>query len=446
MQPNFLCSATQERLVAELQRKLHHAEESQALGAKVDHSASADRRIRALERENQHLKDSVENAALLREQLSQATEQLHRAQERVSRLTQMEVDLRDAREQLRVWDDVMNHNGIGGVHTPQDLLRFVADQQQKCLLVMEQLGAAKTEAKRLEGRGEELAVKLQEATKKSTLLQKRVSQLEDDNSKTEARMKIFRSDRDTMASVLESFHHDVKLQGTDLTKTLQQQNAKQQQLIEQLKERISQLEDDLGRLQSEAADRPSAPAAAPVEAEGGAARMDTGEEPAIDFDPRTSKIVHLRSNPVAWAVAERAQELHTLRTECAALRIKAKQLEQLQQDGGAAPSRGAGAKGVLEVDPQLAKELEDTRKKLENAETKNVRLKEAMNQRVVEFRKACYELFGYQIDVNGVNQFSLQPMYAERADDSLVFLSSADGMQLLETPFSHTQRENIEGE
>lgn len=58
---------------------------------------------------------------------------------------------------------------------------------------------------------------------------------------------------------------------------------------------------------------------------------------------------------------------------------------------------------------------------MESAELKNQRLKEVFQTKIQEFRKACYTLTGYQVDITREGQYRLTSMYAEHKDDCLVF-------------------------
>ena len=78
---------------------------------------------------------------------------------------------------------------------------------------------------------------------------------------------------------------------------------------------------------------------------------------------------------------------------------------------------------------------------MESAELKNQRLKEVFQTKIQEFRKVCYTLTGYQVDITTENQYRLTSMYAEQKADCLIFKAagpSGTKMQLLETAFSRT--------
>ncbi|XP_006765562.2 PREDICTED: mitotic spindle assembly checkpoint protein MAD1 [Myotis davidii] len=65
--------------------------------------------------------------------------------------------------------------------------------------------------------------------------------------------------------------------------------------------------------------------------------------------------------------------------------------------------------------------VRELRKQVESAELRNQRLKEVFQAKVQEFRKVCYTLTGYQVDITRESQYRLTSMYAERQDDCLVF-------------------------
>lgn len=90
------------------------------------------------------------------------------------------------------------------------------------------------------------------------------------------------------------------------------------------------------------------------------------------------------------------------------------------------PSAGALCPSAS-VLPRLAGELtaslvpSDLKKQVESAELKNQRLKEVFQTKIQEFRKVCYTLTGYQVDITTENQYRLTSMYAEHKTDCLIF-------------------------
>uniref|UniRef100_A0A8D0XS31 Mitotic spindle assembly checkpoint protein MAD1 n=1 Tax=Sus scrofa TaxID=9823 RepID=A0A8D0XS31_PIG len=157
-----------------------------------------------------------------------------------------------------------------------------------------------------------------------------------------------------------------------------------------------------------------------------------------DFDQSRTKVLHLSLNPASVARQRFREDWQQLQEECKHLRELVRALEA----GGPVPADLEAAAGL-----PSSKEVAELKRQVESAELKNQRLKEVFQTKIQEFRKACYALTGYQVDITTEGQFRLTSMYAERKADCLVFKAagpSGTKMQLLETEFSRTVPELIE--
>nr|XP_037851163.1 mitotic spindle assembly checkpoint protein MAD1 isoform X1 [Chlorocebus sabaeus]XP_037851164.1 mitotic spindle assembly checkpoint protein MAD1 isoform X1 [Chlorocebus sabaeus]XP_037851165.1 mitotic spindle assembly checkpoint protein MAD1 isoform X1 [Chlorocebus sabaeus]XP_037851167.1 mitotic spindle assembly checkpoint protein MAD1 isoform X1 [Chlorocebus sabaeus]XP_037851168.1 mitotic spindle assembly checkpoint protein MAD1 isoform X1 [Chlorocebus sabaeus]XP_037851169.1 mitotic spindle len=158
-----------------------------------------------------------------------------------------------------------------------------------------------------------------------------------------------------------------------------------------------------------------------------------------DYDQSRTKVLHMSLNPTSVA-RQRLREDHSqLQAECERLRGLLRAMER----GGTVPTDLEAAAASL----PSSKEVAELKKQVESAELKNQRLKEVFQTKIQEFRKACYTLTGYQIDITTENQYRLTSLYAEHPGDCLIFKAtspSGSKMQLLETEFSHTVGELIE--
>ncbi|XP_076996552.1 mitotic spindle assembly checkpoint protein MAD1-like isoform X2 [Tamandua tetradactyla] len=151
-----------------------------------------------------------------------------------------------------------------------------------------------------------------------------------------------------------------------------------------------------------------------------------------DYDRSRTQVLHLSMNPAGVARQRLREDQARLQQECERLRGLVHTLES----GGAVPAHLEGTTGL-----PSAKEVAELRKQVESAELKNQRLKEVFQTKIQEFRKACYTLTGYQIDITTESQYRLTSMYAEHKADCLIFKAagpSGASMQLLETEFSRT--------
>ncbi|EDO29862.1 predicted protein, partial [Nematostella vectensis] len=137
------------------------------------------------------------------------------------------------------------------------------------------------------------------------------------------------------------------------------------------------------------------------------------------FDPLKTKVVHFSMNPSNLARQQRAEEIKRLQDENEALR----QRVWLLEEGKASPGDQAAWKNLSPDagDPSVMKQVQDVKAQLSSSELKNQRLKEVFSRKIQEFREACYALTGYKIDVVRDKKYRLQSMYAERANDDLLF-------------------------
>uniref|UniRef100_A0A8C3C6T8 Mitotic arrest deficient 1 like 1 n=1 Tax=Cairina moschata TaxID=8855 RepID=A0A8C3C6T8_CAIMO len=131
-----------------------------------------------------------------------------------------------------------------------------------------------------------------------------------------------------------------------------------------------------------------------------------------DYDPSKTKVLHFSMNPASLAKQQRKEEQQQLQEECERLR----ELVRVLEGGG---SIHGNLEGVGSF--QSPQEIAELKKQVESAELKNQRLKEVFQTKIQEFRKVCYTLTGYQIDITTENQYRLTSIYAEHQGDCLLF-------------------------
>ncbi|NP_001345956.1 mitotic spindle assembly checkpoint protein MAD1 isoform b [Mus musculus] len=157
-----------------------------------------------------------------------------------------------------------------------------------------------------------------------------------------------------------------------------------------------------------------------------------------DYNQSRTKVLHMSLNPISMARQRQHEDHDRLQEECERLRGLVHALER----GGPIPADLEAASSL-----PSSKEVAELRKQVESAELKNQRLKEVFQTKIQEFRKVCYTLTGYQIDVTTESQYRLTSRYAEHQTDCLIFKAtgpSGSKMQLLETEFSRSVPELIE--
>jgi hypothetical protein len=169
-----------------------------------------------------------------------------------------------------------------------------------------------------------------------------------------------------------------------------------------------------------------------------------------DFDPSTTKILHLINNPERQAWMANDKFVAALKNEIDQLRVKVAAPEDsaaasastsTSTTSSAAPasSEAVGAGAVSSETALLLKQLQESNgrlvKELQETQVRMEKVKAALKNKIQEFRKVCYDVFGYQIDFLEDRQFRLKWMYAMDSDGFLLKLVK-DRSELLETEFS----------
>ena len=153
-----------------------------------------------------------------------------------------------------------------------------------------------------------------------------------------------------------------------------------------------------------------------------------------DYDQSKTKVLHLSLNPAGAARQRLREDQQQLQEECERLWELARALEA----GSPVPAHLEAAAGL-----PSSREVAELKKQVESAELKKQRLKEVFQTKIQEFRKVCYTLTGYQVDITTENKYRLTSMYAEQKADCLIFKAagpSGTKMQLLETAFYYDPR------
>ncbi|CAM9443791.1 unnamed protein product [Phaeothamnion confervicola] len=174
-----------------------------------------------------------------------------------------------------------------------------------------------------------------------------------------------------------------------------------------------------------------------------------------DYDPAITKVLHFSDNPSVRAAQKRSKdrmtaELAKLRDEVAMLRAQLK--AALAADSGSQSAAAAAAAAVQ------AQEGVDQDKL-------NQRLKAMFRERIQCYRESVYLLTGFKVDIttdggdgfggNGAGgrvpppQLKLRSMYAESADDYLLFEAAngrtlAGGLRLMQSPLAMSLEDKID--
>ncbi|KAM7143622.1 mitotic spindle assembly checkpoint protein MAD1 isoform 3-T3 [Molossus nigricans] len=424
--------ADQEQRIKDLEQKLFLQEQDSVIvknmKSELVRLPKMERELKQLKEENAYLREMRETNGLLREEMEGLQRKLSRQEKMQEHLVDLELEKERLLVKLESWERLDQTTGLS-IRTPEDLSRFIVELQQRELALKDRNGSITSSARELD---------------------KVRQQLQEEVRQVSAQLLEERKKRETHEALARRLQKRVLL----LTK------AQLSQALEELggqKQRADMLEMELKVLRSQAgpAEQSALLSREEVselrlkieELEGERSRLEEDKRKLEaqlehltlqgDYDQSKTKVLHMSVNPASEAQRSLRQDQARLQEECERLRKLVCALER----GGPVPAD-------LEASClPSAKEVAELEKQVASAELKNQRLKEVFQSKVQEFRKVCYTLTGYQLDITRESQYRLTSMYAEHKDDCLVFKAtgpSGTTMQLLETEFSRTVPELIE--
>eukprot|EP00038_Savillea_parva_P027925 m.62285 g.62285 ORF g.62285 m.62285 type:complete len:738 (+) comp8077_c0_seq1:26-2239(+) len=418
-----------------------------SVGGSMD--AATARKLRKLEYENTRLARRVENVTLLTRKLEVAEDSLARAQARAAAAGAAEAELAQLRPLRDLWDRVCGAGGAGGGEdaewfgSPEGVAELVSD-----LRLQRTLATAKTA---------ELRADLTRATEGRARAEEKVAELEGELSKTKARaMAAEKAELQQRGVAAFATQDREKLKQMIETMTVDSGGGAQAELVASYKQQIAQLQDELASARAAASTLASTKSPPPsASAASSQSIIESADQEGIelnegDYDPRTTKILHMRDNPISMGLAERAEELSRLRDDVARLNVQLQRsdagLVTPRSAPGSAPGSGGASSSVGDVSfsSDMAGDLVKLQGQNKQLTTKLQRLKEVYGKTVQDYRDALYQLIGYRIDQQAGNKYHLQSMYAEKEDDYLLFLHDEEGMQVLETPFLLSVKDHAE--
>uniref|UniRef100_A0A8D2DS50 Mitotic spindle assembly checkpoint protein MAD1 n=1 Tax=Sciurus vulgaris TaxID=55149 RepID=A0A8D2DS50_SCIVU len=470
----------QEQKIKDLEQKLCLQEQDAAvvrnMKSELLRLPRMERELKRLREENAHLREMRETNGLLTEELEGLQRRLGRQEKMQEALVDLELEKERLLAKLQSWESLDQTMGLD-LRTPEDLSRFVVELQQRELALKEKNNAIASSARGLEKAQQQLQEEVRQVSSQLLEERKKRETHEALARRLQKRVLLLTKERDGMRAILGSYDSEMTQaeyspqltrrmrEAEDMVQKLHahipEMEAQLTQALEELggqKQRADMLEMELKMLKSQPS---SAESSFPFcreevdtlrlkveELEGERSRLEQEKKMLElqlerrtlqgDYDQSRTKVLHMSLNPTSVAKQRLREDRDQLQEECERLRGLVRALER----GGPIPAD-------LEASASLtsSKEVAELRKQVESAELKNQRLKEVFQTKIQEFRKVCYTLTGYQIDVTTENQYRLTSQYAEHKTDCLIFKatgSSGSKMQLLETEFSRSVPELIE--
>ncbi|VCX36590.1 unnamed protein product, partial [Gulo gulo] len=472
--------ADQEQRIRDLEQKLSLQEQDAAvvknMKSELVRLPKLERELKQLREESAYLREMRETNGLLREELEGLRRRLGRQEKMQESLVVLELEKEKLLAKLQSWERLEQTTGLS-IRTPEDLSRFVVELQQRELALQDRNNTITTSARGLEKARQQLQEEVRQVSSQLLEERKKRETQEALARRLQKRVLLLTKERDGMRAILGSYDSELTAaeyspqltrrmrEAEDMVQKVHAHNSEMEaqlsQALEELggqKQRADMLEMEVKMLQSQSSaaeqsfplsrEEASSLRLKVEELEGERSRLEEDKkmlEMQLErftlqggYDQSRTKVLHMSMNPASAAKQRLREDQARLQEECERLRELVRALER----GGPVPADLEAAASL-----PSSKELTELRKQVESAELKNQRLKEVFQTKIQEFRKVCYALTGYQIDITTENQYRLTSMYAEHKADCLIFKAtgpSGTEMQLLETAFSRSAQELIE--
>nr|XP_055196035.1 mitotic spindle assembly checkpoint protein MAD1 isoform X2 [Nyctereutes procyonoides] len=453
--------ADQEQRIRDLEQKLSLQEQDASvvknMKSELMRLPKMERELKQLREESAYLREMRETNGLLREELEGLRRRLGRQEKMQESLVVLELEKERLLAKLQSWEQLEQSTGLS-IRTPEDLSRFVVDLQQRELALQDRNNAITSSARGLEKVRQQLQEEVRQVSSQLLEERKKRETQEALARRLQKRVLLLTKERDGMRAILGSY--DSELTSAEYSPQLTRRMREAEDMVQKVHAHSSEieLEMEVKMLQSQSS---TAEQSFPLsreevsslrlkieELEGERSRLEEDKKTLEmqlerftlqgNYDQSRTKVLHMSMNPASVAKQRLREDQARLQEECEQLRELVRALER----GGPVPANLEAVAGL-----PSSKEVAELRKQVESAELKNQRLKEVFQTKIQEFRKVCYALTGYQIDITTENQYRLTSMYAEHKADCLIFKAtgtSGTKMQLLETAFSRTIQELIE--
>ncbi|NXA49397.1 MD1L1 protein, partial [Nothocercus julius] len=452
---------TSQSLLAEYEQKIKDLEQKfsqqehdalivKNMKAELARFPKMERELRQLREENVYFREMKENNGLLKEEVEGLQRKLERYEKVQAQLVTLELENEKLLGKLKSWEKLDQSTGLN-IRTPDDLSRQIVALQQRELVLKEQNSTIINSARTLEKARQQLQEEMLQVQSQLLDEKKKREHHEALVRRLQKRVLLLTKERDGMRAILESYdseltpaEHSPQLnrrmrEAEEMVQKLHVHNTELEgqlsQVLEEVgshKQRAEMLEVEMKVLKSQecTADQSISVTKEEVDAlrlkieELETERSKLEEENRAlemklekltlqgDYDPSKIKVLHFSMNPASLAKQQRREEQQQLQEECERLR----ELVRVLEGGGSVPQSLEGV-GSL----QAPQEIAELKKQVESAELKNQRLKEVFQTKIQEFRKVCYTLTGYQIDITTENQYRLTSIYAEHQGDCLLF-------------------------
>ncbi|XP_026294596.1 mitotic spindle assembly checkpoint protein MAD1 [Frankliniella occidentalis] len=446
-----------QRAIKDLQCQLEDSNEAvsnvKAQHAKLIKIPEMEREIENLRSNVVKLRDAVHNKLLLEEEVADLRQKCASSDDRIQRLVQLEAQKQLLENKLEDWKGLVKDfcsSSSSNDGCPSLIRKHLQEMQQSELLLSSEVADLQT---KLKSSSSQLC-KAQAEVSRLTLEVSRLKTTQEQQGnlirRWQKKLALVSGERNSYREQLDSYEKELTMAvSSQQQQTLRPRIEALEKSVEGYRELVENLEADLisalgqggcngllERLRQISAERDALTEERSV-LQKRVDELQTQMEHQVlkgDFKPPSTRVLHLRMNPVTTAEEEREKEMAILKAEVAKLRERVKILQEGERDDI-----------TCKVDKRLvtsnSQEVQELREQIKSADLMMQRLKEAFKKTSSEFRECVYALLGYKVDrlQNKGGLFRLSSIYAESPNDYLLFKLEEDStFNLLETSFSES--------
>ena len=421
--------ATNRTLVEELKVATQEAAEAKTLRRKAEFAATAEERAMAAEARALRAEASIIDTTSM--------------QSRLSHLEYLETD----------WASVVSR--VSNVKLPSDLVQRLVTLEKRLTAQAGDQGKMMSDLAHAQANESTALRRASEAEEKCKTAQSSASEAIEALARAERQVVALRSETEGLNRMLKSYEDEnnaaaAAAAANKSSSKIDVANKKLEKALTRTKTRVSELEAEIAKLKEVASKEAETPT--PMDADNDGAAADAEKDLAIstlqrerdelqerltrgEFDPKTTKVLHFKVNPVSMACASALEkEVESLRSEASGLREAVEKLKE-----GKSSSASDADMAVL-------------KRKVEDLQKKEQRLLTMFKRKISVFRSACHKIFGYKIDFTEGNDgqaiFTITSDYAAKPTDSFAFQydEKAEAVTMKSTPFVETpeQKRSVE--
>ncbi|KAG8182774.1 hypothetical protein JTE90_023408 [Oedothorax gibbosus] len=408
-----------------------------------------------MQKENRILKEELSkykesNVMLYQEKMWSMQEKLSHAEKKCIALAKLQVENEQLKGKLGQWEELFDDKSSPN-KTPTSFSRRLSQYQQNEAIMTNKLS-------HLSSRCDVLEKQKNEREETIKILKNRIEQCQQNFSRQDSVIKrlqrkimFLSKEKDNCRKLLDSYLSEATISGIALNAAqvshLEEMNTSLQQALEKSEKEVDELHKKIKNFYDNSKTEEVSAEVTKLRNENAGLSAEIANlqnhkaelESKLSKPPQTdnssessSKILHLRFNPLDTANKRHLEHFHKLQEENDQLKKRVKVLEE----------EGVGATDItMKVVRKLESEgsdssLQGLKDQLAASEKKIQFILENARTKSTEFREAVYRLTGYCIDVPTAETYKLSHVYADSSEDYLLFKINSEGVQLIETEYS----------